>query len=375
MKTLRQLISGDDIIQLVVRLGLLAVLILWTYVLIRPFVPILAWSVVFAVALNPAFRWLAKIFGGRPRVAAAILTGISLAIVIGPAAWLGLGAVDGVKDFAGQLTAGEVLVPSPPPAIKSWPLVGPQLYELWDQASTNLRSALRAVAPHLKPFAAPLIGFAGDAGVGTVKFLVSIVVAGFIFPYGMQLVSASRGFLSRIVPEQSEHFLDLAGATIRAVSQGVIGVAIIQSLLAGIGFVLAGIPIAGLLAFFVLLLSIVQIGAAVIMFPVLIWIWTDKDLTTALLLTLFLGVVSILDNILRPLVMGRGLTTPTFVILIGVIGGTLAHGIVGLFIGPIILSVAWELMVAWIHIDNAGSAPKVVGSRSAESTLAAGTAP
>lgn len=343
--------------------------------LIRPFVPILAWSVVFAVALNPAFRWLAKILGGRPKVAAAILTGISLAIVVGPAAWLGLGAVDGVKDFAGQLTAGEVLVPSPPAAIKSWPLVGPQLFELWDQASTNLRSALRTVAPYLKPLAAPLLGLVGDAGVGTVKFLVSIVVAGFIFPFGTQLVSAGRGFLSRIVPQQSDHFLDLAGATIRAVSQGVIGVAIIQSLLAGIGFKLAGIPIAGLLAFLVLLLSIVQIGAAVIMFPVLIWIWTDKDLTTALLLTLFLGLVSVLDNILKPLVMGRGLTTPTVVILVGVIGGTLAHGIVGLFIGPIILSVAWELMVAWIRIDYAEPVSKVIGSRSAESALAAGKAP
>lgn len=375
MKTLRQLISGEDIIQLVVRLGLLAALTLWTYVLIRPFVPILAWSVVFAVALNPAFRWLAKILGGRPKVAAAILTGISLAIVVGPAAWLGLGAVDGVKDFAGQLTAGEVLVPSPPAAIKSWPLVGPQLFELWDQASTNLRSALRTVAPYLKPLAAPLLGLVGDAGVGTVKFLVSIVVAGFIFPFGTQLVSAGRGFLSRIVPQQSDHFLDLAGATIRAVSQGVIGVAIIQSLLAGIGFKLAGIPIAGLLAFLVLLLSIVQIGAAVIMFPVLIWIWTDKDLTTALLLTLFLGLVSVLDNILKPLVMGRGLTTPTVVILVGVIGGTLAHGIVGLFIGPIILSVAWELMVAWIRIDYAEPVSKVIGSRSAESALAAGKAP
>lgn len=375
MKTLRQLISGEDVIQLVVRLGLLAALTLWTYVLIRPFVPILAWSVVFAVALNPAFRWLAKILGGRPKVAAAILTGISLAIVVGPAAWLGLGAVDGVKDFAGQLTAGEVLVPSPPAAIKSWPLVGPQLFELWDQASTNLRSALRTVAPYLKPLAAPLLGLVGDAGVGTVKFLVSIVVAGFIFPFGTQLVSAGRGFLSRIVPQQSDHFLDLAGATIRAVSQGVIGVAIIQSLLAGIGFKLAGIPIAGLLAFLVLLLSIVQIGAAVIMFPVLIWIWTDKDLTTALLLTLFLGLVSVLDNILKPLVMGRGLTTPTVVILVGVIGGTLAHGIVGLFIGPIILSVAWELMVAWIRIDYAEPVSKVIGSRSAESALAAGNAP
>jgi predicted PurR-regulated permease PerM len=123
-------------------------------------------------------------------------------------------------------------------------------------------------------------------------------------------------------------------------------------LLAGIGFKLAGVPGAGLLAFAVMLLAIVQIGAAIVLFPVIIWIWIDKDFTTALLLTLFFVVVGILDNVLKPLVMGRGLTTPTLVIFIGVIGGTLAHGIVGLFIGPIILSLAWELTVAWIRADR-----------------------
>ena len=176
-------------------------------------------------------------------------------------------------------------------------------------------------------------------------------------PYGPQLVAAGRDFLSQIVPDQSEHFLDLAGTTIRAVAQGVIGVAIVQSLLAGIGFKLAGIASAGLLAFVVLLLSIVQIGGTIVILPVIIWIWTDKEFPIALLLTVFLAIVSVLDNILKPLVMGRGLTTPALVILIGVIGGTLVHGIIGLFIGPIILSLAWELTVAWICSDRAATAP------------------
>jgi predicted PurR-regulated permease PerM len=363
VKTLRQLLTGEDLIQLVIRLGLLALLIFWTFYLVRPFVTILVWALVLAVALNPAFALLAKFLGGRPKLAATILTTVNFAIVIGPAAWLGLGAVDGIKDFAAELAAGELVVPLPPQAIKSWPLIGTQIYEFWDQASTNLRSVLRMIAPYLKPFAGTLLGVAGDAGVGTIKFLLSVAVAGFIFPYGAQLVAAGRGFLSRIVPEQSEHFLDLAGATIRAVAQGVIGIAVIQALLAGIGFKLAGIPIAGLLALLVLLLSIVQIGAALVMLPVIIWIWTDKDVTTALLLTLFLGAVSILDNILKPMVMGRGLTTPTLVILIGVIGGTLGHGIIGLFIGPIILSVTWELAVAWIRTDRASPAPPAAVER------------
>jgi predicted PurR-regulated permease PerM len=352
LKTSRQLRSGEDLIQLAIRLGLLAFLIYWTFVLIRPFVPILAWSIVLAVALYPVFNLLSRLLGGRPRLAAAILTVINLAIVIGPATWLGLSAVEGVKDFAANLSAGNLMVPSPPDGVKNWPLIGPQLFELWNQASNNIRAALREVAPHLKPLAGTMLGLAGNAGVGTLKFLLSVALAGFLFPYGSQLVAAGRGFLSRIVPEQSEHFLELAGTTIRAVSQGVIGVAIIQSLLAGIGLKLAGIPGAGLLAFMVMILAIVQIGAAIVLVPVIIWVWIDKDFTTALLLTVFLGIVGILDNILKPLLMARGLTTPTVVILVGVIGGTLAHGIVGLFIGPIILSVAWELTVAWIRTDR-----------------------
>src|SRR3954463_13871596 len=360
LKTLRQYLPGDDVIQLAIRLGLLAFLIYWTFVLIRPFVPILVWSIVLAVALYPVFGLLARLLGGRPRLAAAILTVVNLGIVIGPATWLGLSALEGVREFAASLGAGNLVVPSPPQGVKNWPLIGPQLHELWTQASNNIRAALREVAPHLKPFAGILLALAGNAGVGTLKFLLSVALAGFLFPYGSQLVAAGRGFLYRIVPEQSEHFLELAGATIRAVSQGVIGVAIIQSLLAGIGFKLAGISIAGLLAFIVLLLSIVQIGGTIVMVPVVIWIWTDKDFATALALTAFLVVVGLLDNILKPLVMGRGLTTPALVILIGVIGGTLAHGIIGLFIGPIILSVAWQLITAWIRTERVEPAQPAV---------------
>lgn len=346
-------------VQFVIRLGLLALLILWTFLIIKPFVPILTWSAVLAVAFYPVFNRLAKRLGGRPRTAATILTLVMLGIVIGPAAWLGLSAVEGIKDIASQISTGDLALQAAPEQIKGWPLIGPQLYDLWNLAYTNVRAVMREVTPYLKPLAGMMLSFAGSAGVGTLEFLLSVLVAGFLFPHGPQLVDAVRGFLIRVVPEQSEHFLELAGATIRAVSQGVIGVAIIQSLLAGVGFKLAAIPSAGLLAVIVLLLSIVQLGAALVLIPVIIWIWMDKDVTTALLLTVFLVVVGLLDNILKPLVMGRGLTTPTLVILIGVIGGTLAHGILGLFIGPIILSVAWELAAAWIRTDREAPASRL----------------
>ncbi len=154
MRTLRQLLSGDDVIQLVVRLALL---VIWTFIVIRPFIPILAWSAVLAVAFYPVFSWLAKLLGHRPRTAAAILTIVNLGIIIGPATWLGVSAVDGVRQLAGELSVGDLVIPSPPQQIKEWRLIGPQLYELWGQASSNIRAVLREVAPYLKPLAGTML--------------------------------------------------------------------------------------------------------------------------------------------------------------------------------------------------------------------------
>jgi predicted PurR-regulated permease PerM len=155
----------------------------------------------------------------------------------------------------------------------------------------------------------------------------------------------------------------LAGATIRTVAQGVIGVAVLQSLLAGIGLKIAGVPNAGLLAFGVLVLGIIQIGSAPILLPVIIWVWMSRDVGAAILITIYLALVGLSDNVLRPLLMGRGLSTPVLVIFMGVLGGTLAHGIVGLFVGPIILAVAWELLMAWGREEPCAAASEVPKSR------------
>jgi predicted PurR-regulated permease PerM len=366
LRVFRENRSGEEIIQLAIRLGLLAFLLYWSFILVRPFIPIFAWSVVLAVALYPAYNWLSVHLGDRPKLAAVIITVVNLAIVIGPATWLGLGLIEGLRSFAGQLDSGRLIVPSPPESVKDWPIVGAQLYTLWDQASTNLRAALSEIAPHLKPLAGPVFAFAGSASVGTLKFIASVLLAGFLFPSGPRLVVAIRSVQARLVSQRGQDFVALAGATIRTVSQGVIGIAVLQSLLFGIGLKLAGVPSAGVLAFAVLVLAIMQIGSAIVLFPVIIWIWTTKDFMAALLITIYLLVVGLADNVLKPMLMGRGLSTPALVIFIGLLGGTIAHGIVGLFIGPIILAVAWELMMAWIRAGQA-SAP----SSEAEKVVAA----
>jgi predicted PurR-regulated permease PerM len=352
LRALGQNRSGDEIIQLVVRLALLAFLLYWSFVLVRPFIPMLAWSIVLTVALYPLYDWLATNLGGRPKLAAAIITVISLLIIIGPVMWLGVGLIEGLQELAGQLGAGTLAIPSPPEGVKAWPLVGPKVYELWNQASSNIGAALRQIAPHLKPLAGPVLAFAGSAGVGTLKFVLSVVLSGFLFIYGPGLVEGTRRIQAQVMTQRNEDFVALAGLTIRTVSQGVIGVAVLQSLLAGIGLKLAGVPHAGVLAFAVLVLAILQIGSAIVLLPVIVWIWATKDFGVALPLTAYLLVVGFADNVVKPMLMGRGLNTPMLVIFIGVLGGMVAHGILGLFVGPIILAVAWQLMMAWIREER-----------------------
>ncbi len=301
-----------------------------------------------AVALFPIFEWISFRLGGRHRLAAVVTTVLSLLVIIGPATWLAMGLVDSVRMISERLDPLMLAIPSPPVSVKDWPLIGEPIYQFWDLASTNLSAAFATIVPQLKPLGGRLLRIGADTGLGIVKFLIAVIVAGFLFSPAPALVAAVKRFSRRLNPTRGEELVDQAVATIRAVSRGVIGISVLQALLAGIGLMVAGIPQASLIAFAVLILGIIQVGPTIVIVPVIIWSWMSMETTSALLFTAYMVPVNLLDNLLRPIVMGRGLKTPVLVILIGVIGGTLAYGIAGLFLGPIVLAVIWELMVAWI---------------------------
>jgi predicted PurR-regulated permease PerM len=335
-------------IELAIRLSVLALLLYLSLTLIRPFLTIAIWSVVLAVALYPFYEWVVGLLGGRRRLASVLLTLLNLLIVIGPATWLVLGLIDSTRTLSEHVDLSAFKLPPPPDAVKAWPLIGEQIYQSWTLASSNLQAALVKIAPHLKPVASGLVKIAADAGTGSLKLLISNVIAGFLYSPAPSLAEAVRKFANRLSSDRGEEFVRLAGATIRAVSRGVIGISALQAFLAGVGLAVAGIPGASLITSAVLILGIIQIGPSIIIIPVIIWSWTVMETTAALLFTAYMIPVSLLDNALRPLVMGRGLGTPTLVILIGVIGGTISYGITGLFLGPIVLAVIWELLSAWI---------------------------
>jgi predicted PurR-regulated permease PerM len=345
-------------VQLTIRLGVLGLLLYWSFLLIRPFVTIAVWSAVLTVALYPAYNWMVYWLGGRRRLAAALLTLVCLLVVIGPATWLVLGLIDSLRTLSSQLDLSTVAAPPPPEAVKKWPLIGDAVYQFWDLASTNLRAAFVKVAPQLKPLGGNLLSIAAEAGVGMIKFFAAIVLSGFLLAPAPGLIAGVRRFSRKLAAGRGGHFVDLAGATIRNVSSGVVGISILQALLAGVGFSVAGIPGASLMTSAVLVLGIVQVGPSILIVPTIIWSWMSMETTAALLFTLYMIPVNVLDNVLRPFVMARGLATPMVVILLGVIGGVISFGITGLFLGPITLAVIWELLAAWINeSDDAEPVP------------------
>jgi predicted PurR-regulated permease PerM len=347
----------------VIRISLLALLAYWCLTVIGPFLTVALWSAILTVALYPLFSWMARILGSR-QLAAAVMTLLSLMIVIGPVTWLGFGLIGGVEVAVKGFDSDILTVPLPPESVKGWPLIGERVFEAWSRAATDTRAILFEIVPKLRPLGGKLLEIAGSVVFGLLEFVASIIIAGFLYAPGPRLARSLETFLRRIFGGRSEEMLKLAGSTIRNVSRGVVGVALVQSFLAGAGFLVAGVPAAGFLTLVALVLGIIQIGPSILLLPIVIWSWTAMDPTKAAIFTLYMIPVGLVDNVLRPIVMARGLATPMPVILVGVVGGTIAFGISGLFLGPIVLSVAWALAAAWVETpdtDASASAPAEAG--------------
>ena len=338
-------ISVDRVLQI----GCLAVLVYWSLLLVQPFLTIIIWSIILAVVLYPGFNWMVSSLRLPRWLAALLITIASFAVVLGPASWLALSLIASVRFIFEGLSSGAISIPPPSESIKHWPLVGESVYEMWYLAATNLKAAFAQLIPQLKPLGSSLLGVAGNAGLVTLQFMAAVALSGFLFLPGPSLVDTFKSISERIAAKRGEEFVDLAGMTIRNLARGVIGISMLQALLAGIGLIIAGVSAAGLFSFLILFLGIIQVGGSIVLIPLIIWSWLAMDASSALIFSAYMLPVGFVDNLLRPIVLAHGLKTPMPVIFIGVIGGILVHGVIGLFVGPIVLAIAWELLMAWIR--------------------------
>jgi predicted PurR-regulated permease PerM len=340
---------------LVIRLTVVGFFAYLSMTLLAPFAIMVIWAVILAVALYPAFLGLRRLLGGHGGLAAAVITLLGLLVVVVPLGAVTVNVAETTVELVSRFEDQTVVVPRPSESVREWPVIGEKVHAAWSLASDNLEAAVKRFGPPLLKATGTIVGKIAGIGFGMLGFAVSVLVAGFLFVPGPRLGEVVKSFARRIAAERGASFVDLAGATIRNISRGVIGVALLQALLAGLILTLFDVPAAGVAAFLVLIFCIVQVGPIPVLLPVVIWAWAAKDTGPALLLTVLLVPIPVIDNVLKPILMARGLSTPMLVILLGVIGGTVSYGLIGLFLGPILLGIFYELLMAWVRNDPPGA--------------------
>ncbi len=338
-----------------IRIALLFIMVMWCFMIIKPFfVPVL-WGVIIAIGIYPIFRRIKHMMRDKDKLAATLITLIALTLLIVPSVMLAGSAIDGIKTITTGLDEGTLEIPAPPPEVADWPVVGTPTYKLWNLASTNIDAAIKQVEPQLKDATAKLISAAAGIGGGVLQSIISLIIAGAFLATADAGKRAAQTVFTRLVGDQGEALTDLAGATIRSVVQGVLGVAMIQALASGLGLMLVGVPAAGLWALMVLVLAIIQLPPILVLGPVAVYVFSSSSTTVAVSFLIWAIVISGSDTFLKPMLLGRGLDVPMLVILLGAIGGMILSGIIGLFVGAVVLAVGYKLFQAWL-VDSAQTA-------------------
>jgi len=297
--------------------------------------------------------------GGSAVRAALVVTVGCLVFVVVPSSMLGNALGSTAYELAGDLKGGTVEIPPPPEAVRDWPVIGATVYSTWLQASTNVGELFRRSSDRVVALGGYLLRGAGSAIVGLLQFAGSILVAGFFLARRETSAAAARALFVRVAPEFGERLVRLSEQTVRSVAAGVLGVAIIQSTLVGIGLLVAGIPYAGVWALFCLLLGIVQLPMGIIVVPIVVYEFMYAGTTEAVIFLVYIVPVMLLDNVLKPILMGRGVEAPMIVIFVGALGGFAASGFIGLFTGAIVLVLVYELFQVWLHrtVDSVEEVP------------------
>ena len=336
-------------VEAAIRIGLVALLVAWCFQIVRPFIVPIVWGIIIAVAVHPLYRRLEAAVGNRRTIAATLFTLLMLVLLIGPTVMLAGTLAESAQRLAADLTDGTLLIPAPPESVGSWPIVGERLERFWRLASVNLAGALGEIHPQVAAFGRWLLATVGDLGLGTLQFVIAIIIAGVLLAHAQSGGDSARAIATRLAGERGAAYADLGQATVRSVARGILGVALIQSLLAGLGFLAVGVPGAGLLALVCLLLAVVQIGPILVLIGTVIYVFSTADPFTAVIFLIWSIFVALIDNVLKPILLGRGVKVPMVIIFVGAIGGLLASGIIGLFVGSVVLALSFTLFKAWLN--------------------------
>ena len=340
-------------IDLILKVGTLLLVIFLCFKILKPFLGMLLWGLIIAIILFPIFMRLRSMLGKRNKLSSILLTVIALSILVLPSIWLVNQLVDGVKFLAENIQEGDLSIPPPSEAVAEWPIIGNWLYENWLELSGNMKDSLKGFMPQIVAWGEKTLGTLADTGLGVLHFAASIIIAGIFLVFFEKGSESGRKIFQKVVGDRGEEFLEITLHTIRNVATGVLGVAVIQTTLMGLGLILANIPLAAVWIVLILVMTIAQLPVLLFNIPLIIYLFAFMDPLPAVLWTLYFMVMGMLDNILKPLLMGKGADVPMLVIFLGALGGFMAFGFIGLFLGSIVLSLAYKLYLNWVNTETA----------------------
>jgi predicted PurR-regulated permease PerM len=339
------------LLDVLIRAGLILALVLLCYLVFAPFLVLMVWALILAVSLYPLHQAVARSFGRRQGLAATAIAVLGVVLIVAPTAVLMSSMGDSVQQLIDEVQTNSLQIPPPRAGVAQWPLVGEKVYAVWDRAHSDLPGLVRSLQPKLGELARSALAMVAGIGVGILQFVAAFIIAAIVMAFGAAATRGSQAVFDRVAgAEHGAEFARLATATIRAVGQGVIGVAFIQAIVVGLCLLIAGVPWAGVLAVIVLVLGIAQVPALLVTLPAIAYVWMSGEHGTvaAVVYTVLLSVAGMADNVLKPLMLGRGVDAPMPVILLGALGGMAAAGIIGLFVGATLLALGYQIFVGWV---------------------------
>jgi len=340
--------KSRQIVHITLQLLALGLLIGWCFYILAPFFNPIIWAAILAVTLYPLHQKLKRKLKGKGTLAAVLITAVIFILVIIGGGWLAVKTGSDIKTEISAYREGKIKIPAPPLSVKEWPVIGNKAYQIWGQLTTGADSLIQNYPEQVKSLITVSIGLLATTGKGLLIFAISILISGVFLVYAEPSAVFASAIFNRLMNSTKFDMASIAAITIRNVVKGILGVAIIQSVCAGIGFTLAGIPYAGVWILLCLILAIIQVGIFPVVLCVLIYIWTTDRTTAAIILTIYMIPVGLLDNILKPLLMGKGAPVPMLVIFLGSLGGFMYSGFIGLFTGAVILSLGYRLFDTWL---------------------------
>ena len=342
-------------LNVLIRAGLILIMVALCYQIVSPFLTMMVWALILAVTLYPLQQFIAGMLGNRQGLSSVLLMILGIVLIVAPTALLMSSLGDSMQKLITDLQYNSFQIPAPRQSVASWPLVGEKLYGLWSQAYSDLPALVQSMQPKIGDLAKATLGFVAGIGGGLLKFFFSFIIAGIIMAYGESGARGTLAIFERIVgTERGAEFAKLSTSTIRAVAQGVIGVAFIQAIIVGLCLLIAGVPWAGALSAIVLVFTIAQIPALIVTLPAIVYIWWSGNYGNyeAIAYTAMLVVSGMTDNVLKPLMLGRGVGAPMPIILLGALGGMATAGILGMFVGATVLALGYQIFMSWVASNS-----------------------